>query len=343
MTINGIQYAFSGTSAAVVSGYDYNDKYVSSDKYMHYSNESYVIPSSIEYDGRTYSVDKIGQHAFDDGNISYPYSSKIKSIKLPATIRFISKGAFMGTSITEMIIPSKVETFGAYWWEDGSIFHNCDHLATLIYTPVTAPSNWVATTKTYVPDKVSYSSPFAKMNDAHIIEMISFADSIFSYTGQVPNTTWTNNVEGYTAALTMPTLKKDAGSYKEIIPVTFTKGEESFTANVVYRYTVKPAHLIAKAENAAREYGEENPQFIISYNGFIGGEDENSFTIRPKVKTTAVKTSDVGAYPITISGGNSTNYEFEYESGLLTITAAPLSVRVADIQKYMVQKTPHSC
>ena len=51
--------------------------------------------------------------------------------------------------------------------------------------------------------------------------------------------------------------------------------DESFTANVVYRYTIKPAKLTAKVNNVSREYGEENPQFSISYSGFISGENES--------------------------------------------------------------------
>ena len=77
---------------------------------------------------------------------------------------------------------------------------------------------------------LSYSSPTHSINNAHIIEMISFAKNEFDYTGQRPTTTWTNNVDGYTATLTMPTLKIDAGTYEEIIPATFTKGDESFTS-----------------------------------------------------------------------------------------------------------------
>ena len=121
---------------------------------------------------------------------------------------------------------------------------------------------------------------------------------------------------------------------------TVVKGEESFTANVVYRYTVKPAKMTAKVTNTSREYGEENPQFSISYSGFVNGEDESVITSTPTISTTATKTSNVGEYPITISGGEAKNYEFVYEPGVLTITKATLSAKVNEATKVYGSQNP---
>lgn len=332
--IGDLEYAFQGNSAAVVSGRDYNDNYVNG-AYAHYSNESYIIPNEVFYDGRTFVVDKIAAHCFDDGNINHPYSSKIKKISLPETVKYIGEYAFEGTNISSIIIPKSVLSFDPY----GAFLHN-DFLAVIIYTGQTPPAYWTATTITYVPDKVSYSNPSFSINGASIVEMISFSDTIFEYTGQAPTTTWTNNVEGYNASFSMPTLKTDVGSYEEIIPVTFTKEDESFSANVVYRYTVKPGKITAKVTNVSREYGEDNPQFNISYSGFISGEDESVITTQPTISTAATKTSRVGEYPITISGGEAVNYEFEYEPGVLTITKAPLLAKVKNETKVYGANNP---
>lgn len=167
-----------------------------------------------------------------------------------------------------------------------------------------------------------------------------FTESVFDYTGQAPTTTWTNNVEGYDASLSMPTLKSGVGSYEELIPVTFTKSDESFTANVVYRYTIKPVKLTAKVDNASREYGGENPNFALSYSGFVTGENESVITTQPTISTSATKTSNVGDYPITISGGVAANYEFVYEPGVLSITKAPLSAKVNDAKKVYGSQNP---
>lgn len=170
--------------------------------------------------------------------------------------------------------------------------------------------------------------------------MISFDQSTFTYTGQAPTTTWTNNVDGYTASLTMPTLEKDAGSYVAYIPVTFTKGSESFSTEVVYRYTIKAAELTAKVHDASRVYGDNNPVFNISYSGFINGENESAITTKPTVTTTATTSSNVGTYPISISGGVAQNYTLKYETGTLTITKAPLELSVNDASKIYGSENP---
>ena len=170
--------------------------------------------------------------------------------------------------------------------------------------------------------------------------MISFDQSTFTYTGQAPTTTWTNNVDGYTASLTMPTLEKDAGSYVAYIPVTFTKGSESFSTEVVYRYTIKAAELTAKVHDASRVYGDNNPVFNISYSGFINGENESAITTKPTVTTTATTSSNVGTYPISICGGVAQNYTLKYETGTLTITKAPLELSVNDATKIYGSENP---
>lgn len=170
--------------------------------------------------------------------------------------------------------------------------------------------------------------------------MISFGQNIFTYTGQSPTTTWTNNVDGYTASLTMPTLEKDAGSYIAYIPVTFTKGSESFSTEVAYRYTIKAVELTAKVQDASRVYGDNNPAFNISYRGFINGDNESVITTKPTVTTTAKISSNVGNYPISISGGVAKNYILKYENGTLTINKAALEISVTDTTKVYGSENP---
>lgn len=138
----------------------------------------------------------------------------------------------------------------------------------------------------------------------------------------------------------MPTLEKDAGSYVAYIPVTFTKGSESFSTEVVYRYTIKAAELTAKVHDASRVYGDNNPVFNISYSGFINGENESAITTKPTVTTTATTSSNVGTYPISISGGVAQNYTLKYETGTLTITKAPLELSVNDASKIYGSENP---
>ena len=118
------------------------------------------------------------------------------------------------------------------------------------------------------------------------------------------------------------------------------KNNQSFTTNVINRYTINPAQLIAKINNYSREYGDDNPEFRLTYFGFVNGENESAITTRPSVNTAATKNSDVGSYPITVSGGVAKNYEFMYEHGVLTVTKAPLSAKVKDTTKIYGTRNP---
>lgn len=122
--------------------------------------------------------------------------------------------------------------------------------------------------------------------------------------------------------------------------MTFTKGSESFSTEVVYRYTIKAAELTAKVHDASRVYGDNNPVFNISYSGFINGENESAITTKPTVTTTATTSSNVGTYPISISGGVAQNYTLKYETGTLTITKAPLELSVNDASKIYGSENP---
>lgn len=318
VTINGVRYSLSGAYAKVC-GVDNNN-----------TSTTIVIPSLIMYNGLEYEVNEIGPYAFlyDDclivgdvtGETSGTYygTKYVQNIILPPTIKKIGSCAFNNSRITQIIIPESVADFGY------NPFSGCSMLRTIIYLGKEPPSNWVATSYTYVPNIQKYNNPQTSINNARVVEMVTFYPTQYNYTGQFPTVTCTNNVEGYTTSLSVPTNNKDAGNYEEWIPLTFTKGDESFTTNLVFQYTIKPAKLVAKASNERREYGSENPLFNISYSGFINNENESVVTTHPSISTTATKTSDVGDYPITVTGGKATNYSFVYEPGVLTITKAPL-------------------
>ncbi len=322
-----------------------------------------IIPPYVSYQGYNFKVIGLSEHAFDedDGEPNY-----LRSISLPETLESIGHHAFSHCNKLQFIeIPKNVKEIGYSAFlachslkeaivncsgifplkqnndrDQYSIFHWCSSLMTIYYTNAIAPQNWVATTRTYVPNKDAYSSPYRSITTTpHIIEMITFSESTFDYTGKIPNVSWTNNVEGYSASLDISALKTDAGTYIDTIPVTFT-GEHPFVANIPYRYTIKPIKLTAKVNNCSRQFGDENPQFNISYSGFLNGDNESVITTQPSVATTATRTTDVGDYPIGISGGEAKNYEFVYESGLLTITKAPLSAKVCNTSKTYGEQNP---
>ena len=126
--------------------------------------------------------------------------------------------------------------------------------------------------------------------------MITFNTSTFTYTGSKPTIGWTNNVVGYTANLDLSSIQSEVGTYSTQLPLTLTKDNEIIKVKIPFTYTIAPAPLTIKINNAEREYGEDNPTFTYSYEGFINGEDESSLSSTPKISSSATKTSDVGNY-----------------------------------------------
>lgn len=343
VTVDGLQYSLSGAYASVYSAANDLSKQ--------------IIPKSIVYEGQTYTVNAVGNYAFCYSSSSYSsyssgryyYNQYVKEIILPNTITTIGSGAFYNSNITNVKLSDGVEDIRGSAFHGSSIisiiipssvismhpdaFYNCDKLRTIVYLSATPPTEWTATSFTYVPSKKTYLEPSRSINNANVIEMISFSENTFTYTGKAPNVVWTNNMEGYTVNLAIPTLHSEVGTYEEVIPATFTSGEETFTAYIPYTYTIEPVKLTAKVNDASRFYGEDNPAFAINYTGFVNGEDEDVLTYEPIVSTTANASSAIGSYPITISGGKANNYTFEYEEGTLTVKKAPLSITVNDATK----------
>ena len=286
-----------------------------------------ILPNTIE---------TIGTNAFSNNRLvgvelqtgiktidSYAFvASMITSIHLPEGLSSIGDWAFESTKLKEIVIPTTVRKMGNY------IFNGCDLLRKITYLG-NKPSGWVATTATYVPDE-TWTNPAASINDAHIIPMLAWNENKYQYTGIAPEPTFTNNMEGYTADITTPVFQKDAGKWSDTISVVFAKENDTIRLKVPYSYTIQKATLNVSSENITREYGEDNPQFKISYLGFVNGETEDVLTQKPSITTTAEKGSDFGTYEIKVSGGESQNYNFVYNNATLTVTKAPLTIKAED-------------
>ena len=95
------------------------------------------------------------------------------------------------------------------------------------------------------------------------------------------------------------------------------------------KLTINKRDLIVKANDCDRLYDEENPQFVISYIGFVNGDTDNSFIQKPIAECSATKQSNAGTYPIIVTGGKAENYNFVYHDGTLKIN--PLTVGFKDV------------
>ncbi len=94
-------------------------------------------------------------------------------------------------------------------------------------------------------------------------------------------------------------------------------------------FTVNQAVLTVTADNATRQYGQDNPTLTYTMTGFVNGDTQGTATSgAPSLSTTATPTSPVGNYTITITQGTLTaqNYSFVLVNGTLTITQATVVI-----------------
>ena len=344
VTIDGLKYQLNGTEA-YVAGYVGTPTDV-------------VIPATIESDGLTFKVTRVNSKAFylctsitsvraegenllsigASGNSygAFQECTSLTSISFPY-VRTIYQYAFCGCSNLEKI------DFGDYLYEiDLAAFYNCVKLPYVVI-----PQSCV---KYGSRDfNVSNNDMFSGCNRLQAIiylgtqtskcgsnanvynvnNMVQWSQNTFSYTGVAPTPTFTNNLPaGFqpTSNSALPTLEKNAGNYTTNMPITFANSDMSFTVNVPYNYTINPVTLTARVEDATKVYGDANPQFQSQYSGFISGEDESVVTNTGTYSTSATASSAVGTYSVTQSGATAQNYTFQYESGTLTVTKAPLTI-----------------
>ena len=183
----------------------------------------------------------------------------------------------------------------------------------LIYVPGTLTVNMATPDIVFEDQSGSYSGKAFAITAPSItgvgnIDLSGNGTLSYSYMAHTSGVEW---IDG---------LPKDAGVYD--VKATFT-GDENCTGgydvNVV---TISKQLLTVTANNNTKIYGAENPVLTIAYSGFVNGEDASNLSTLPTASTTATITSNVGTYPITVSGGSAENYSLIYVPGTLTVNMA---------------------
>ncbi|MFH7018315.1 MBG domain-containing protein [Flavobacterium sp. FlaQc-47] len=137
-------------------------------------------------------------------------------------------------------------------------------------------------------------------------------------------------VNGETSAslTTLPILSTTADTASAVgtYPITASGAtSDNYTfAYVDGTLTVTKALITISADDKAKAYGTANPTLTATYLGFVNGEDETDLTALATITTTADLTSVVGTYPITVNGALSSNYDFTYVNGTLTVTSGAI-------------------
>jgi hypothetical protein len=152
----------------------------------------------------------------------------------------------------------------------------------------------------------------------------------FHYSGFVDGDD-TNVLSGAPALTTAADTNSPPGTYDiaaSVGSLVTTNYAFGFTNGTL---TVTKATLTATADSQSRTYGSANPTLTITYDGFVNGQNAGVIQSLPTANAAATIQSPVGAYQITVTGGNDTNYAFTLVDGTLQITQAPL-VASADSQ-----------
>lgn len=323
----------------------------------HTNDESVVIPETVNYNNRTYTVTMIGDGDSTYSNGSCSFSSKLKSILLPNSIVTINNYcfskcyslteinipnsvtaigdvAFYGCGLTSLVIPESIKKIG-----NGAFYGN-SHLMEVFFLGSEKPEirsnafDYCHSALTlYVPNKETYG------NASNMVQYVSFPTSTYAYTGMAPKLEWQNNLKGYTATLEdASALDKSVGSHSANVKVRYSNGVD-ITVEIPYEYTITPAPLSLTVNNATREYGNPNPEFSSVITGFVDGENADNQNMTVNYTCAADRQSNAGNYRI-LASVNAPNYEVTYHYGTLVVTKAPLTLKVKNTSRLYGDENP---
>lgn len=116
-------------------------------------------------------------------------------------------------------------------------------------------------------------------------------------------------------------LDTDETSDVGVYDITISGGQDN---NYDFEYvdgtlTIEQATLTATAGDASRDEGVDNPEFTITYSGFVNNDNESDIDVLPTATCSADASSAPGTYDIVVAGGSDNNYAFEYINGTLTV------------------------
>lgn len=188
-------------------------------------------------------------------------------------------------------------------------------------------------------DSIVYGSGTLTVNPAgQTVSFTSAAPSAATYGGATYTPTATT-ASGLAPTITVDassagvcTLSEGAVSFIGVGTCTLDAnqaGNADFTPAepVQQSFTVHPAPLTITADNQNRLYDTANPVLTATYSGLVNG-DQSAVVAGVKLATTAVLGSDVGTYPVTVSGGSDSDYTITRVNGTMTVATMPTRLTI---------------
>lgn len=155
-----------------------------------------------------------------------------------------------------------------------------------------------------------------------------------------------NNEDENAIFITTPTVKSNANANSPVGEYQLlAEGAEAKNYSISYvpgSFKITKAPLSLTVIDTTRIYGQSNPDFVFSFQGFkFEDTAETAFSQLPKVNTEATPQSSVGYYVVNATGGVSSNYKItEYNPGALTVTKAPLTLTANNAERNYYTDNP---
>lgn len=155
-----------------------------------------------------------------------------------------------------------------------------------------------------------------------------------TYGATVPalTATYSGFVNGDTAAsLDTPVILESSGTDSSAVGTYAITARGASGRNYTITFapgtlTVNPAILTVKAQNTSKIYGAALPPLPYTFTGFVLGDTEVSLDTPVVITTTAAASSNVGSYPIQVSGATDANYTVRFVNGTFSVSKAPLTI-----------------
>lgn len=139
-----------------------------------------------------------------------------------------------------------------------------------------------------------------------------------------PTIRYTGNTNGG-EAYDSDKIPTQAGQYKAVFTVN-DKNYKSLSTTVTF--VIHKAALTVTADDKTITYGDKAPDYTVSYEGFVNGDDKEELGGTLITNCAYSQFDDKGTYNIIPSGYTSDNYEFIYNSGTLTVNPKPITVTI---------------
>ncbi len=185
---------------------------------------------------------------------------------------------------------------------------------------------------------ITYDSGTLTINPASLT--ISADSKAMTYGGTLPalTATYTGLVNGDTPATflmspnkapTLSTVLATSHAGKYAITAGGASDPDYTIAYVNGTLTINSALLTISADSKTMPYGGTLPLLTATYTGLVNGDTSATFAVSPNVVptlSTVPATSDAGTYTITAGGAADPDYVISYNTGLLTINPAKLTI-----------------